>query len=415
MDIRFLGGAGEVGRAGILLEGTKRILLDYGIKLDHKTEYPLPAGKVDAFVLSHAHLDHSGYAPALYNTGFPMAIGTAPTRDLTELLIEDSIKINRIQRTGQHFFKRELKSFLNNYVAAKFSDSIDVGEYTVTLRDAGHISGSALSLIENNKGRKLMYTGDFKLSPQLLQHGADMVESNILITESTYAIDEHPDRDELVKKLASDIREVIGSGGIALLPAFAVGRAQEILAILEKEGLADRAYIDGMARAATEIVMRYPHEIDDSDLLGRAIGNVGWIDNNNDRKKAMRGGSIIVTTAGMLTGGPVLNYITRLNRNSKIFLTGYQVEGTNGRNLVEHKPLVIDGKHVRIQTPFEFYDFSAHCGKSDLYKYIRETNPETVICVHGDRDNSKNLAENLRLEGFEAHAPQIGEKIEVDF
>ncbi len=415
MDIRFLGGAGEVGRAGILLEGSKRLLFDYGIKLDHKTEYPLPAGKVDAIMLSHAHLDHSGYVPFLYNNGFPVAIGTAPTRDLSELLIEDSIKINRIQRTGQHFFRRELKSFLNNYIPRKFSEPMDFGEYTITLRDAGHISGSALTHIENKAGRTLMYTGDFKLSPQLLQHGADLVESDILITESTYAVKDHPDREDLLKKFTSDIKETIGAGGIALLPVFAVGRAQEMIAVLEKEGLADAAFIDGMARAATEIVMRYPHEIDDSELLGRAMGSVGWIDNNNDRKKALRGGSIIVTTAGMLTGGPVLNYITRLNRNSKIFITGYQVEGTNGRNLIDNKPLTIDGKHVRIHTPFDFYDFSAHAGKSDLYEYIRKTKPETIICVHGDNENSKNLADSLRMEGFEAYSPQVGDKIEVDF
>jgi putative mRNA 3-end processing factor len=351
----------------------------------------------------------------LYNTAFPVTFGTAPTKELSELLIEDSIKINRIQRSGQHFFRRELKSFMEKYVPYEFGKEINFGDYKISLHDAGHISGSAMTLIENKTGRKLMYTGDFKPSPQLLQHGADDVKCDILITESTYATREHPDRTELIAKFVRDIQETIGQGGSALLPVFAVGRAQEMLAILEANGLAEIAYIDGMARAATEIVMNHPHSIDDAPLLKRAMGNVGWIDSNKDRTKALSGGSIILTTAGMLTGGPVLNYITKLARGSKIFLTGYQVEGTNGRNLMDGKPLEIEHKKVKISTPWAFYDFSAHAGKTDLYEYIRRIKPETVICVHGDPENSKALSEALKLEGFDSHAPKIGDKINVDF
>ncbi len=415
LNLKFLGGAGEVGRAGILLDGRKRILLDYGIKLDHKTEYPHPAGKVDAFILSHAHLDHSGYAPTLYNAAFPVAHGTAPTRELSELLIEDSIKINRSQRSGQHFFRRELKSFLNKYVSHGFGTEFPIGEYKVSLHDAGHISGSAITVIENPEGRRLMYTGDFKSEHQLLQHGAEDVKCDILITEATYALREHPDREELVAKFVHGVQEVIGAGGVVLLPVFAVGRAQEMLALLESNGLAEIAYIDGMARAATEIVMRHPKFIDNSDLLRSAIGSVGWVDSQKDRGKALAGGSIILTTAGMLSGGPVLNYIMKLPAASKIFLTGYQAERTNGRKLMEGNPLEIDGRRVRISTPWEFYDFSAHAGKSDLYNYIKRSDPETVICVHGDSESASSLADGLRLEGFDAHAPKIGDSISVEF
>ncbi len=415
MNIRFLGGAGEVGRSGFLIEGSKNILLDYGIKLDHKTEYPAEPGRVDAFVLSHAHLDHSGYSPALYDASFPVAIGTAPTRDLSELLIEDSIKINRLQKGPQKFFKRELKSFLNSYVPYKYGDTAEVGEYSITLRNAGHITGSALSVIEGRNGKKLMYTGDFKPTPQVLHRGADTVKCDILITESTYATKDHPDRDVLRKQFIDDVKAVLDADGIALLPVFAVGRAQEMLAMLQEEGLAGKAFIDGMAKAATEIVMNYHAFIDNPDTLAKAIRNVGWVDNPRSRQRALTGGSIILTTAGMLTGGPVLNYITRLNKNSKIFLTGYQVERTNGRNLMEGKPLEIDNRSVRIKTPFAFYDFSAHAGRSDLFEYIRKAGPETVICVHGDHENSRTMAEELKLEGFDAHAPRIGDRLQLDF
>ena len=242
-----------------------------------------------------------------------------------------------------------------------------------------------------------------------------MVKCDILITESTYAMKDHPDRNELRTKFTDQVRDVLDSNGIALIPVFAVGRAQEMLALLQEEGLAGKAYIDGMAKSATEIVMDYHWFIDNPELLQKAMSSVNWIRTPRDRQHALEGGTIILTTAGMLNGGPVLNYITRLNRNSRIFLTGYQAEGTNGRNLMENRPLEIDGRNVRVKTPFSFYDFSAHAGRSDLYDYIRKADPETVICVHGDNDSTEKMSEELKLEGFDAHAPKIGERISLDF
>ena len=415
LDIRFLGGAGEVGRSGFLLEGSKNILLDYGIKLDRKTEYPEQADRVDAVVISHAHLDHSGYTPTLYNSAFPAAFGTLPTRDLSELLINDSIKINRLQKTGQRFVKRELRELVNNYIPCNYRNPVEFGEYSVTLHDAGHISGSAITEIEDRKGRVLAYTGDFKPEPQTLHHGAELVKCDVLITESTYAMKDHPDRTQLRRKFIDHVKDVMDSNGVALVPVFAVGRAQEMLAMLQEEGLADRVFLDGMAKAATEIVMDYHGFVDNPQVLQKAMSNARWIQTPRDRSHALGGGTIILTTAGMLNGGPVLNYITKLNRNSHIFLTGYQAEGTNGRNLIEGRPLEIDEGTVRIKTPFSFYDFSAHAGRTDLFNYIRKAEPETVICVHGDKDNSEKMSEELKLEGFDAHAPKIGERMSIEF
>jgi putative mRNA 3-end processing factor len=415
LQVRFLGGAGEVGRSGILLEGEQNILFDYGIKVEGAGEYPLVPEHVDAFILSHSHLDHSGAAPILYKREFPVAFGTAPTQELTNLLIEDALKISMKEGLKRRYSRRDFKSFLQKYRPHSFGSDIEFGDYDITLHDAGHISGSAMALLENRNDRRLLYTGDFKLSPQFLQKGAERVKSDILITESTYATKEHPDRDHLVHTFVSRLREVVNSGGIALLPVFAVGRAQEMLAMLEKYGLADTAYLDGMAKKATEIVMRHPEYIQNSGVLEAAIGKAGWVQDNEARKRVLTEGNIILTTAGMLNGGPVLNYIRRLNKNSMIFLTGYQVEGTNGRRLMEGKPLVIDGKHVKIETPFEFYDFSAHAGRSDLHDFIKSSSPETIMCVHGDAQNAESMAEDLRLEGFEAYAPKVGESIPLDF
>jgi putative mRNA 3-end processing factor len=415
LDIKFLGGANEVGRSGFLLRGKKSILLDYGVKVEGNTEYPLQAGRIDLCILSHAHLDHSGYVPSIYRSSFPPTLGTIPTLKLAELLIEDSFKLNRDRHEKPPFFRREIKSFTERYLPRDYGNEIQLDDYTVTLHDAGHIAGSAIAKIENKKGRRIAYTGDFKLSEQLLQKGAEKVEADVLIIESTYATSEHPPRQQLIKGFIEDVKEVLDSGGIALVPVFAVGRAQELLAILCDNGLIDRTYLDGMAKAATEIASAYPEFIHNNDLLQRAMKGASWIEFPNQRRSALRGGTIILTTSGMLNGGPVVNYITKLNKNSKIFLTGYQVEGTNGRRLLENKPLLIDNRKISIKTPVSFNDFSAHAGKEDLHRYIKASKAHTVICVHGSMDNTTALAQSLREEGLEAYAPNVGDVLKLDF
>ena len=313
-----MGGACEVGRSAVLLKGSKNVVLDYGVKLDHKTEYPLQLPSVDACILSHAHLDHSGNLPFLYRTAFPTTYGTEPTRELSWLLIDDSIKVGKKNHQPPKFSKQQLRAFMGRYAAHEFGSPIDLWDCTVTFHDAGHICGSAITEIENqNTKRKLVYTGDFKLAPQLLQDGAEIVKSDILITESTYAKREHPDREELIKKFVADLRSVIDSGGTALVPTFAVGRAQELLAILHKNKLSDHVYLDGMARKATEIAMRYSHYTKNDDLLTNAVRKVTTVGSEDHRGDALTGSSIVLTTAGMLNGGPVLNYITRLGPKLK--------------------------------------------------------------------------------------------------
>lgn len=415
LQIKFLGGAGEVGRSGILVHDSKKILLDYGIKIEGGGEYPIDAGDIDACVISHAHLDHSGYAPHIYNEGMPQTFATEPTVKLAELLIEDSIKIHRRKHTHPKFHREQLKTMLNRYVPCEYGKRYGLDEFDISLYDAGHICGSAVTLLEKyGSGRRLVYTGDFKIEQQLLEGGAEIVKSDVLILESTYAGGDHPNREELMEKLVDELRETVDNGGVALIPVFAVGRAQEMLAMMNKYGLIDRTFIDGMARTATEIVEQYPDYVKSRELLGGAIDKAMWVETPRNRRHALEGGSVILTTSGMLNGGPVLDYITQLNRNSKIFLTGYQVEGTNGRRLLDGAPLDIDGREYRVKHPVSVYDFSAHAGKSDLHKYVKESSPETVICVHGSAENTALLAEDLKLEGFDARAPKVGEIIKLE-
>ncbi|MGC8687414.1 MAG: MBL fold metallo-hydrolase, partial [Candidatus Micrarchaeia archaeon] len=405
MQFRFYGGASEVGRSAILMKAEKSILFDYGMKVDHKIEYPISMPHADAIVLSHAHLDHSGNTPAIYNNMLIPMFGTQPTLALSELLFEDSMKIAKQQHARQTFHKRQVKTLENHYVGMEYGKEIEFGGMTIEMRDAGHISGSAITSVQTGSA-KVVYTGDFKLSSQYLHKGAEIVESDILVTESTYATREHPDREELVKKFIDNIKEVLDNRGTALIPVFAVGRSQEILTILYKHNLSDYVYLDGMARQATSIVLKYPGFIHNSSMLSNAVEKANQISEHKDRRSALEEPAIILTTAGMLNGGPVLGYITELNKNSSILLTGYQVEGTNGRMLLDTGEVIIRNNRVKVDVPVKFYDFSAHAGRADLYRYVKGSNPKVVICVHGDPNNVSDFAESLKLEGFEAYAPK---------
>lgn len=202
--------------------------------------------------------------------------------------------------------------------------------------------------------------------------------------------------------------------GIALIPVFAVGRSQEVLAILEKHKLTNYTYLDGMAKAATRIALEHQEYMYNPELLSDAMSKVTTLKKDAEREEAISGGSIIVTTSGMLTGGPVLNYLTKLNDKSMIFLTGYQAEGTNGRKLLDNNPLDIDNRKVFIKTPFSFYDLSAHAGQADIYDYVKKSDPEAVVCVHGDKNSTLAFKDWLEMEGFEAYAPKNGDSIKIE-
>jgi putative mRNA 3-end processing factor len=417
MFLKFFGGAQEVGRSSILLKDETALLLDFGIKLNQKIEYPITIPDADAFILSHAHLDHCGYAPALYNEMLLPAFGTAPTLKLSELLLKDSLNVAKKEHMKQRFSKRQIESFMRRYTPMEYNSPFELGNFSIEFHDAGHIAGSAITSIENagsSKRKRIVYTGDYKLNPQYLHKGAEIVQSDVLITESTYATREHPDRGALFKDLAEKIKETLDNKGNVLLPVFAVGRSQEMLVFLHKNNLTQHTYLDGMARAATSIVLRNRDFINESQNLSKALEESMVIKEADDRSEALSMPSIILTTAGMLSGGPVLDYITKLRANSRVFLTGYQVEGSNGRMLMDKGSLIIGKKPVKINAPVSYYDLSAHAGKSELYEYIKRSNPGVVVCVHGDAANAEALAETLKLEGYETHAPKIGDTVKLD-
>ncbi len=416
MQFKFYGGAQEVGRSAIMLKDDRSLIFDFGIKIDGTIDYPTSIPKIDAFILSHAHLDHSGFGPALYEEQVIPTFGTTPTLRLSNLLLDDSIKIAKKQHLKPRFHRRQLGEFVNKYISLDYHSKAHFGNFDIEFFDAGHISGSSITLVERALGKdhkRVVYTGDFKLQPQGLHKGAEVVKSDVLIIESTYARKEHPDRKKTVKEFVDKIKETIENRGTALVPAFAVGRSQELMLILHQHNLSQYTYIDGMAKDATSIVLNNPNFISNADSLTKASHEAVWVGEKSERKDALSGGNIVLTTSGMLNGGPVMDYITKLGKNSHVFLTGYQQEGTNGRMLIETGMVNVNGVKTKVAAPHSFHDFSAHAGRSDLFEYVKKSSPKSVICVHGDQDNAKSFAESLKLEGYDAYAPKVGDVIKL--
>ena len=417
MDFTFLGGAREVGRSSVLLESKDaRMLFDSGIKLTDPTEYPLPVKDVDLLLLSHAHLDHCGNIPAVHRKGRFPVYGTPVTLELSHILQHDSLKITKLRGYPAKYTDDDVDRLHGSEIAVDYDENVRFHKkMNFRFIDAGHVPGSAGILVET-EGKTVFYTGDTKdVETRLLPAGKYPDHADIVVCESTYGNRMHPDRKDAEKKMLDEIEDTLARGGIAILPVFAVGRTQEILLLLKDVGYP--IYLDGMSQTATQIILRYPHYLKNAMALEQAANEAVWVKSRRHRKEIVREPGVIVTTAGMLEGGPVLDYISKLynDPNSNIILTGYQVEGTNGRRLVDNG-YVIDNESRRkykIKMNISKYDFSAHSDQDGLVKIVKDMTPETVFLGHGDFDSCEVLRHELRGGGFDIHMPLLGEKISI--
>ncbi|MCK4634479.1 MAG: MBL fold metallo-hydrolase [Candidatus Aenigmarchaeota archaeon] len=425
MNLKFLGAAGEVGRSGVLLNtGNEKMLFDYGIKIISQAEGPLQAPKIplkvkldlDAMLLSHAHLDHSGFVPNLYNRGYRgPTYSTATTFDLARILLNDSIKLANLRNQEKYFFKEDLKTMEKNEYRITYGQQFYVGKSSIGIYDAGHIPGS-VSFHVNTGKKSVVYSGDIKTRDTELLRGLEPIRENtdILIMESTYGEREHPDREIQEKQLTEKVRETLEMNGTAMVPCFAVGRAQEVLLILEKYGL-DKypIYLDGMAVDATKIIMKYPELIRQPKKLDKIYKNIEKVYNNRQRNDAAKRPCIIVTTSGMLNGGPIAHYLEKLydKKNCSLTLTGFQVPGSAGHTLLETGNYVTEENNFKIKCRVDFIDLSAHSGRSELFDYVKMIDPKKVFVIHGD--SCDKFASELKEQGYDAHAPQSGEVCEI--
>ncbi|MDP3742569.1 MAG: MBL fold metallo-hydrolase, partial [Candidatus Micrarchaeota archaeon] len=370
-------------------------------------------------ILSHGHLDHCGSIPALFKHNAPRVFCTTPTLSIANILYNDTLKIARQERLPSPFSPQDLKKALNYFSTLGYGQEFKITpELSFSFVDAGHIIGAAQVVIKAEK-KKLIYSGDLKLNETRMHSGAD-IEKNPdgLIMESTYGDKSQADRKKVEETFFSDVQDVVDGGGTALVPCFAVGRTQEVLTLLGEKNFRGDIYIDGMGTRVNEVYYQYAGYLRNGKGFKAALQRAKIVSSREERKDCIEGGNVILTTAGMLEGGPVLSYLQAMEQTdlpNKIFLTGYQAPGTNGRRLLNNEPLVIHGnlkKYYRVTTPFKLYEFSAHADQSELLDYAKKVNPEKIYCVHGDDTNA--FAELLQKEGFDASAPVNGEKV-TDF
>jgi putative mRNA 3-end processing factor len=258
----------------------------------------------------------------------------------------------------------------------------------------------------------VLYTGDYKSEDTLLHKAAKQVpDVDVLITESTYADRDHPSRSEVLDNLRKETQRVLESGGTALFPCFAIGRSQELACIFSDFDC--DVYMDGMAKSASQIMLSHPSYVANNEMFQESLNKLTMVESTSQRRIALKKPSIIITTAGMLDGGPVLSYIPELNKSSEIFLTGYQVEGTNGRLLVTEKKIRLSGRMYDVTNPVHHVDLSAHAGRTELFEFVKNAKPSKIFCLHGDADNCKKFADDLKKQGFDAVAPAMGDSFEI--
>jgi putative mRNA 3-end processing factor len=403
MEIEFLGGASHVGRLGMLFrDGPTSMIFDYGMLPGKPPDYPMPAPPVDAAFLSHAHLDHSGMIPWLTGHHAVDVFATPPTLDVSDLLLEDSLKIADVEGFSPPFTTQDLREAPRYYQAIDFGETVEVGNAEVTLHSAGHIPGA--TMFELNTRETILFTGDLQTISTDLVLGAKPVKCDTLVIEATYAGRNHQERLKAEYEFLQYVESVIRIGGLAVVASFAVGRTQEILMILARKKF--DVFLAGMGKDVNSIYVEHPRYVRSAKRLRQAMNRTRVVHSSRGHEKAL-GAEVIVTTSGMLDGGPVLRYLSAIQDepNSALCLTGFQVPGTNGRRLMDEGVLEIDGVLVRPQFQWRKFDLSAHAGHDQLVAFVEACDPKRVVLMHGD--NRQALAD--ALPGREVLLPVEGQ------
>ncbi|MEM2193690.1 MAG: MBL fold metallo-hydrolase [Candidatus Methanomethylicia archaeon] len=401
-----------MGRSAIMVkaDGT-RILLDYGVALNDVPEFPLHVAPrdVDGVIVTHAHLDHSGAIPILYaGRGVVKTYTTSLTFETMRILLEDFIKLSGYYLPFEY---SQIDDMAENYSEVFYSEVFRIGSVEVEFRRSGHIPGGFQVFI--NADKTLVYTSDFSAVNSRLLKGADtnLYDVDAVIVESTYACENHPPRRMLEAEFVKSVNEVVGDGGIVLIPAFSVGRSQEILCILTEYGVNYPIYVDGMAVRVLDKYLESREFIDGYALLEKA-SRKALIVNGSMRRKILKNPCIIISPAGMLKGGPSLKYAWRLadNRKAAIFLVSFQIPGTPGARLLSEKRIERGGVNRSVTARVEQYRFSSHSDMDQLHSLLKSLKSEAkVFTVHGENGNCSILADWARRElNLQAKAPDIG-------
>ncbi|MEW5759187.1 MAG: MBL fold metallo-hydrolase [Candidatus Thermoplasmatota archaeon] len=410
MKAKFLGGGDEVGRTGLLIRlGEKDLLFEYGFAASRPPKYPMEAPKPDYTFITHSHLDHSGMVPWLCSNYGVNIFATSPTIAITDLLTIDSYKIAKNEGYIIPFDIEDIKIARSCYTNIKYNQELEFKGFKVKVHPAGHIPGAAMFEVSYDS-KKILFTGDINTIDTNLVKGAKEVECDTLIMEATYGGREHPERKNIEKGFIEKIESVIERGGRAIIPAFAVGRTQEILLVLLNEKF--NVWLDGMGKIVNSIYLDLPEYIRDVRKLSLAEKRTKMINSRSERERAMKKADVIVTTGGMIEGGPIMSYLMNFRKDKKncILLTGYQIPGSNGRLLLDEGFVEYMGAKVRVDCEVCFFDFSAHAGHSQLLKFIKGCKPKNVVLFHSETRDA--IVQELGNE-YNFHLPKNGVEFEV--
>ncbi|MCK4268991.1 MAG: beta-CASP ribonuclease aCPSF1, partial [Methanogenium sp.] len=429
--VTTLGCCREVGRAAFLLTTPEsRILIDCGEKPGNNNGYPYlyvpeiyPLNSLDAVVITHAHLDHCALVPLLYKYGYDGPVYSTPaTRDLAAMLQLDYIDVMNKEKNKVPYSSKEVQEYLKHSITLNYGNVTDIApDIKLTFHNAGHILGSAICHFHVGDGLyNIAFTGDFNYGKTRLFGPATVQFPRLeaLFMESTYggSQDMQPSKKDGEAKLYDIVTNTINRGGKVIIPAFAVGRSQEVMLALE-EGMREKKipevkiYLDGMIKEATAIHTTYPEYLN-PDLRAQIFKDgmnpflsdcFVQVDSPKLREKVIAGDScIIITTSGMLSGGPIMEYLRNLaedERNTLVFV-GYQADGTMGRRLQKGWKEIPMGRRETIVVNLEISTvdgFSGHSDRRQLMSYVNHLHPrpEKIFTIHGDERNTIDLASSI--------------------
>lgn len=450
-DVRvtFLGGSRQVGRSAILVKTREsQVLLDCGINPGSRRpiqSYPrldveeFDINNLDAVIITHAHLDHCGFLPYLYKYGYSGPVYCSePTANVMTLLQSDYIDVTRKEGNVPPYSHEDIFEVILHTIPLSYGEVTDISpDVRLTLHNAGHILGSSLIHLHLGKGlHNIVYTGDFKYGPTALLQPASTYFPRVetLIMEATYGNPDNvtPSRDETEAQFVEIANKILKKGKV-LMPVPAVGRSQEILMVINKymqsgDLLEAPVYIEGMISEATGIHTAYPdylsHEIRDQ-ILNQGVNPFESdyftvVKQHDSRDEIVEGGPcIIIATAGMMEGGPVLDYFKRLapyDENGLIFVS-YQVTGTMGQRVqsgmgsaqMYNQNGKLEVINIEMST-HTVHGFSGHSDRRQLVNYVRRLRPQPkrVFVVHGEESKCENLARTVsKMRGVRGHAPRL--------
>lgn len=446
MKLTFLGAAGTVTGSKYLLEtSNQKLMVDCGLfqglkllRLRNWAPFPIDPATVDAVVLTHAHLDHSGYLPLLAKLGFKGRIHCSQaTRDLCRILLLDSAHIqekdaefHNKHKTSKHepalplYTVDDVQKVMKQFVVHEFKEPFDLGKGTKAIfRHAGHILGAATVEIQAD-GKTIVFSGDLgRPNDPVMWPPASVPAADYLLIESTYGNRVH-DSADTEERLADIITRTAKRGGKIVIPSFAVGRSQSLLYVLAKLKAAHRIpnlpiYLDSpMAIEASEMIHRFPHDHRLSPEQCKTMDHVATYTTSVDESKAIasyHGPMVILSASGMATGGRILHHLMQYlpDRRNTIVLAGFQAEGTRGRSLQEgQKTIKIFGKEIAVHAEIEtIHALSAHADSNEILDWLKqfEKAPQQVFVTHGEADAAAALAERIHQElGWQCTVPQLG-------